>query len=103
MKIRLNEIPEDGRSYIINRKTGELNEVLQDLIQSRPYDVDFYIRPLNSKDYTLAGTIKTNTPAQCSLCAEDFELPISKKLNEILIPNQSDDRTGKYAKTQVVT
>lgn len=103
MKIRLNEIPEDGRSYIINRKTGELNEVLRDLIQNNPYEVDLYIRPLNSKDYTVTGTIQTKTPAECSLCAEDFDLEINKKVNEILIPNQLDDRTGKYAKTSVVT
>ena len=103
MNIRLNEIPEDGRSYIINRKTGELNEVLQDLIQNNPYEVDLYIRRLNSKDYTVTGTVHTQTPAQCSLCAEDFELNVKKKLNEILIPNYEDDRTGKYAKTSVVT
>ena len=103
MKIRLNEIPEDGRNYIFNRKTGELNTALEDLIQNNSYEVNIDIRPLNSKDYTLTGIVVTKTPAQCSLCAEDFELDLKKKLHEILIPNQEDDRTGKYAKTAIVT
>lgn len=99
MKIRLNEIPEDGRNYIFNRQTAELNNVLQDLIQNNSYDVNIDIKPLNTKDFTIIGHIKTKTYEQCSLCAEDFELPIEKKINEILIPSQQEDRTGKYAKT----
>ena len=99
MKIRLNEIPEDGRNYIFNRQTAELNSVLQDLIKSNFYDVNLDIKPLNSKDFTVTGSILTKTAEQCSKCAEDFDLVIDKKVREILIPNQDDDRTGKYAKT----
>ena len=99
MKIRLNEIPEDGRSYDFNRNTSELNEVLKDLIASNPYDVNLYIKPLNSKDYTVNGQVKTKTIEQCSRCGEDFNLEIVKKINEILIPSQEQDRTGKYSKS----
>lgn len=99
MKIRLNEIPEEGRNYIFNRKTAELNTALQDLIQNNPYDVSIDIKPLNTKDFTVTGTVLTKTPEQCSRCAEDFDLIIDKKIREILIPNQEEDRTGKYAKT----
>lgn len=99
MKIRLNEIPEDGRSYIFNRNTGELNLALEDLIQNNPYDIDLFIQPMNSKDFNVTGKLFTHTPAQCSRCAEDFKLAVEKRINEILIPQQEDDRTGKYAKT----
>ncbi len=99
MKIRLNEIPEIGRNYIFNRQTAELNTVLEDLIKNNSYDVNFDIKPLNSKDFTVTGTILTQTHEQCSRCAEDFDLLIDKKIREILIPNQEDDRTGKYAKS----
>lgn len=99
MKIRLNEIPEDGRSYDFNRNTSELNEVLKDLIAANPYDVNLYIRPLNSKDYTVNGQVKTQTIEQCSRCGNDFNLAITKKINEILIPSQEQDRTSKYAKS----
>jgi uncharacterized protein len=101
MKIRLNEIPEDGRQYLINRQTAELNAELQDLIQNAPYNVNLYIRPINSRDFDLTGEIATHTVEQCSYCAEDFNFPIQKKVREILIPEPEADRTGKYAKSAV--
>ena len=99
MKIRLNEIPVDGRNYIFNRQTAELNSVLQDLISNNSYDVNLNIKPLNTKDFTVLGSVSTKTKEQCSRCAEDFDFTIDKKVHEILIPGQEEDRTGKYAKT----
>lgn len=103
MKIRLNEIPEEGREYTFNRKTSELNSALQDLIKNNAYEVDLKIKPLNSRDFTLLGSVTTKTFEQCSRCAEDFDFLIEKKIHEILIPSQEEDRTGsktgKYAKT----
>lgn len=102
MKIRLNEVPEEGQNYDYNRNTAELNEVLKDLIQTCDYNVHIFIKPLNSKDFTLTGNVQTKRPEQCSRCAEDFEQKINKNLNEILIPHQEQDRTGKYSKSQVM-
>jgi|GEM_PF-1443763 len=100
--IKLNEIPVEGRNYIYNRKTAELNVALQDLIKNNPFDVVLDIKPLNTKDFTITGSVITKTQEQCSRCAEDFDFVINKKINEILIPSQEDDRTGKYAKTSGV-
>ena len=101
MKIKLNEIPEEGLSYEFNRKTAELNLALQDLIGAADYQIQFDIKPLNTKDFTLTGTIVTKTNENCSRCGDLFQFPINKKISEILIPKQMDDRTGKYAKTTV--
>lgn len=101
MKIKLNEIPEDGLNYEFTRKTAELNQVLDDLIGTADYHIQFSIKPLNSKDFTLNGTIFTKTKENCSRCGDVFQFPINKKIIEILIPKQEDDRTGKYAKTTV--
>ncbi len=101
MKIRLNEIPEDGREYIINRKTAELNSSLQDLIRNAPYDVNLMIRPINTKDFEMFGEVKTQTPEQCSTCGEDFDFQIARRIREILIPQPEEDRTGKYAKSSI--
>ncbi len=101
MKIKLSEIPEDGSSYEFNRKTAELNLALQDLIDDADYQIQFDIKPLNTKDFTLTGTIKTKTNENCSRCGDLFKFSVDKKLSEILIPKQIDDRTGKYAKTTV--
>lgn len=99
MKIRLNEIPEEGRQYRLNRETAELNAVLEDLIHHNTYNVNLDIRPLNARDFTLNGSIATQTHEQCSRCGEDFDFAIDKKVHEILIPGHDEDRTGKYAKS----
>jgi uncharacterized protein len=101
MKIRLNEVPEEGQNYDYNRNTAELNEVLKDLIQNNDYQVHAFLKPLNAKDFTLTGNVTTKRREQCSRCAEDFDQKIERKLNEILIPHQEQDRTGKYSKSSV--
>ena len=101
MKIKLNEISEDGISYEFTRVTAELNPVLKDLIGEADYQIQFDIKPLNTKDFTLTGTIITKTNENCSRCGDLFKFPIDKKISEILIPKPEVDRTGKYAKTNV--
>lgn len=101
MKIRLNEIPEEGRQYDFNRNTAELNEPLKDLIADKPYKISLFVKALNTKDYTMMGSVKTEMPTQCSRCGEDFDLGVDKRINEILIPAQDQDRTSKYAKSSV--
>jgi len=103
MKIRLNEIPEEGREYIFDRKSAELNSVLSDLIADNAHRIDLNIRPLNTKDFTVNGRISTKSKCQCSRCAEEFDLKIEKMVREILIPNQEQDRTGRYARSNSVT
>ncbi|MBC7420757.1 MAG: DUF177 domain-containing protein [Bdellovibrio sp.] len=99
MKIRLNEIPEEGREYILNRKTAELNLALEDLIKNLPYDVKIYIKPINTKDFEMTGTIRATTSEDCSRCGIDFDYSIDKKIHEILIPFMEDDRTSQYARS----
>lgn len=99
MKIKLNEIPEDGRDYSFNRETAELNSVLEDLIRQNDYNIELDIRPLNTRDFTVNGKVKTQTYEQCSRCAQDFNFSIDKAIREILIPTQEQGRTGKYAKS----
>lgn len=102
MKIKLNEVPEEGQNYDYSRSTAELNAALTDLIQDNDYDVHMFIKPLNTKDFTVTGNVATKRREQCSRCAEDFDQKIKKNLNEILIPHQEQDRTGKYSKSQVM-
>jgi Predicted metal-binding, possibly nucleic acid-binding protein len=98
MIINLSEIPEEGRSYVWNNQTGELNSALKDLIGKKTYHAEFTIRPLNTKDFELSGSIKTGLPEQCSRCGIDFEFPVSEKFREILIPHQDQPRNSKYSK-----
>ncbi|MFS4459936.1 YceD family protein [Bdellovibrio sp. HCB2-146] len=103
MKINLTEVPEEGRSYHWNRETGELNAVLNDLIGNTSHEADFFIKPLNSKDFELTGTVRTKLPEQCGRCGIDFAFPINEKYHEILIPKQNQPRNSKYSKVNHVS
>jgi len=103
MKINLSEIPEEGKSFVCTPQTGELNAVLKDLIGPIPYYAEFFIKPLNSKDFELSGFIRTELPEECSRCGIDFSLKINPSFREILIPRQTSERTGKYAKVNHIS
>ncbi|MGZ3770545.1 MAG: YceD family protein [Bdellovibrio sp.] len=103
MKINLTEIPEEGRSYQWNSQTGELNSVLMDLIGKTLYETEFFIRPMNSRDFEVTGTVQTKLPEQCSRCGIEFALPINVKFHEFLIPKQDNPRGSKYSKVNHVS
>lgn len=103
MKIRLNEISEDGKSFVWTRETAELNQILTDLIEDQPYVAEFFIKPINHRDYELMGSIKTTIPEECSRCALDFNFGVDAKFLEILIPHQPEDRTGRYTKVNHIS
>lgn len=103
MKINLFDIPEEGRQFKWNEKTGELKSVLEDLIGQASYKADLFIRPINSKDFEMTGSIKTLTKEDCSRCGVDFQFPVSEKIHELLIPPQPIDRQGKYARVNHIS
>ncbi|WP_374073219.1 DUF177 domain-containing protein [Bdellovibrio bacteriovorus] len=103
MKINLTEIPEEGRAYHWNSQTGELNSVLTDLIGNTLHETEFFIKPLNSRDFELVGTMKTKLPEQCARCGIDFAFPIDTKFHEFLIPKQDHPRGSKYSKVNHVS
>lgn len=96
MRIHLSDIPQDGKTFSWTRETGELNQLLSDLIQNYAYKAEFFIRPINSRDFEMTGTIVTKAPEQCSRCGIDFPFEIQKSFHEILIPHQPEERTGRY-------
>lgn len=96
--IKLNEIPEEGKSFTYNKANTELGLALKDLIQTENFQIEFYIRPINSKDYLLNGQLETFSPQDCSRCGEGFPFKIKKSLNEVLIPKTGRDFEGKYSK-----
>lgn len=97
MIINLADIPEEGRAYDYNRQTAELNEALKDLIEARPYEVKFFIKPMAS-GFEMTGQFRTALPEQCSRCGDDFEFGAASEFREILIAKQEDTRTSHYAR-----
>ncbi|UOF01996.1 YceD family protein [Bdellovibrio reynosensis] len=103
MKINLMEIPEEGRSYHWDTQSGELNQILNDLIGKTPHEAEFFIKPLNSRDFELTGTIKTKLPETCARCGIEFPFPVNSKYREFLIPKQDHPRGSKYSKVNHIS
>lgn len=98
MIINLAEIPEEGRNYEYSTESGEITDALADLIGENKYVTQFSIRPLNTRDFSLTGSIKTKSKELCSYCGQKIQFPVNVKFNEILIPPQEMTRDGHYAK-----
>lgn len=102
-RINLTEIPNEGRDWSLNRKTGELNEVLRDLIDDSDYVTQFSIRPLQSGTFEMVGSIQTAMPEACSRCGLDFVWPVSESFRELLLPEVPTERTGHFAKANHIS
>lgn len=103
MRINLLDLPEEGKQFHWSTKTGEINLVLSDLIKNSAYEAEFFIRPINNRDFDLTGIIRTQLPEQCSRCGLDFTFGVNQKFHEILIPEQKLDRGGKYARVNHIS
>ena len=91
MKIRLNEIPSEGRSYTFDRESAELDQDLKDLVGDRPYLVEMNINPIGNA-YEMRGQFKTTLQETCSKCAYEFDLAVERSFHEILFEEQPDHR-----------
>ena len=94
MKIRLNEIPEEGRSYIFDRKSGEINEAVADVVGTHDYKADIFIKPIGGV-YEVSGKIETTLDETCSTCGYDFELPVTRAFREILVQEKDEHRKSQ--------
>lgn len=103
MLINLLEIPPEGKTFICNQNTAELNEALRDVIGNIPYQSEFTLRPLQGGTFELAGWIRTEINEDCSRCGLDFPLKVQEKFKELLMPELSVPRTAKYAKVNHVS
>lgn len=93
MIIRLHEIPNEGKSFHVDRKTGELNDVLKDLIGEQAYSTDFHVLPVGQA-FDLRGKVKTSFREQCSFCATDFEQAVSEDFHELILKDDAKKLTG---------
>lgn len=94
VKIRLKEIPQEGRRYDFDRTSGELNAALNDLIASRSFEVDMFIKPVGNA-YEMSGRVKTSLPETCSKCGWDFDLGVERSFREILMEDSEEHRKNQ--------
>jgi uncharacterized protein len=100
MFINLHEIPHEGKNWILNRQTAELNLGLKDLLGKTPYNIEFTIRPLDgsSGTYDLTGTMKTELPEQCSRCGLDYDMAVDERFHYLMVPELETPRDAKFSK-----
>lgn len=96
--IRLADIPQEGRDYNYDRETGEFDLALRDLIDSNPYQIDFFIRPAGNV-YEVTGTVKTSLTRVCSKCGYDVTITVNTKIHEILFPKIEDTKGDTQSKS----
>lgn len=101
LKLRLTEIPEEGKSFTYTQKDPEALRALQEFVGNLPFEVKIHLQPINHAHFELKGVVKAASPQQCSRCAEDFQCHVTKNIHEIMIPELDVGRTERYAKTNV--
>lgn len=99
MIINLADIPEEGRDYEYTNASGEVTAALADLIGENKYFIQFNLKPLNSRDFTLTGTLKTRSKEICSYCGLGIQFPVLVKFMEYVIPPQEMTRDGHYIRS----
>jgi uncharacterized protein len=97
MKIHLDEIPADGRRFKFDRKTGELNQALKELLgETEPYSVDLKVERIGNV-HQVTGTIEASTQELCSKCGWEIPWPIRRKVNEYLIELDPDEHRKSHS------
>lgn len=103
MRIHLNEIPSEGKSWNCNRKTSEFNATLEDLIKDAPYQIDFTILPMQAGTYDISGSFVTSYTDDCSICGEPMKIGLQKRFRDLLMPILEEPRNSHYAKSNHVS
>jgi uncharacterized protein len=93
MIIRLHEIPKEGKTFHVDRVSGELNEALEDLIGERSYETEFQLLPVGQA-FDLTGKVHTTLKETCSFCAKEFDLPVVEKFHELILKDDAKKLSG---------
>jgi len=99
MLINLNDVPEEGKSWSLNSNTGELNDVLRDLIGALFHQAELTIRPLGTTGtFEMVGRIQTQLPEQCSRCGIDYDMGLEESFRNLLMPELETPRDAKFSR-----
>ncbi len=97
LQIKLGEIPEEGQEFHYSSQSGEMNLALKDLVNEKPYDVSFTVRPVGNV-FEVKGQLEATLPRVCSKCGWDLDLPVKGPISEILIPKGQEERGDSQSK-----
>jgi uncharacterized protein len=97
-EIVLKELPPEGREFDYSNDSGELNDVLEDLIGKNPFSVNLSVRPIGNA-YEIVGVAKSSYNLQCARCALDFKFPVVEKFHDVLVVNEPMHKGDQTVKT----
>jgi len=99
MRIDLQNIDDDGKSFHSNDLSEDLKGSFKDLIGDNDFKIDFEIRPLGNT-FQVLGKMETHYPEVCSLCAEEISVPLQTPINEILVIEEKRPRNTQVSQSQ---
>lgn len=99
MRIDLQNIDDDGKSFHCKDLSEDLKGSFKDLIGDNDFKIDFEIRPLGNT-FQVLGQMETRYSDVCSLCAEDIQVPLQARINEILVIEEKRPRNAQVSQSQ---
>lgn len=95
--LNLNEIHTDGEKFSFNRKSGELNKILHNIIGDGDYSIEFTLTPVGDA-FELKGHFFADKSLICSRCAFDFQSQLKEDFHEILVVSEELPRNGHLSR-----
>lgn len=99
MLVDLQSIGEEGKDYNFDELSDELTGAFNDLIGETPFKIDIEIKPLGNT-YQVLGQVKSQYKEVCSLCGYDIEVPLSNRINEIVVIEKARPRNTQVSQSQ---
>lgn len=93
-RVHLNEIPDEGRDFHFDNESGELNQMLGDLIGTNTFRADLRIQPMGNV-FSISGDIQTRLETECSRCGRDMEYPVQDNFSELIVVEKPRPRNSE--------
>ena len=84
LNIVLRELPADGRDFEFTRESGELNDILKDVVGQHPYAFSFRLTPVGNT-FDLRGRLTATIERECAVCTTPFLQEIVRPLHEYIL------------------
>jgi uncharacterized metal-binding protein YceD (DUF177 family) len=99
-RLNLKELSDKGETFHYSNETGELNNILRDILSELKYEAEVTVSPAGNA-YSIHGKINTSIKTICARCGRDMNLPINDVFSEIIIINQEKPRAGHNGHTGI--
>lgn len=82
--VNLKDLPLEGESFYFSKSSGELNDILKDLIEGHDYKVELHLKSLGNA-FEITGKINTQMNLVCAHCGREMGFPIADQFTELIV------------------